>query len=143
MSFAVEGPYFSIVRATAFGLIALMAAGSANAQQPDPSASYRTVESAHFRITFTPDLSHLATPAVERAEDAYALLSRQLTQPPKGRIDILLSDNSDVTNGYATPFPSNRIVIWVKPPVAETDLSHFRDWLDLVIQHELAHTFHL
>ena len=71
------------------------------------------------------------------------LLVRQLTKPPKGRIDLLLSDNADVTNGFALTHPSNRINIWVKPPVTDLDLQQFRDWFDLVITHELAHVFHL
>ena len=131
------------MRSSWLALLLGLSAGSLYAQSPDPSRSYQTVESPHFRITFTPDLSHLTGMAVERAEEAYALLSSQLANPPKGRIDILLLDDSDVTNGNARPFPSNRIVIWVKPPFADEELSHFRDWLDLVITHELAHVFHL
>ncbi|MEX2281575.1 MAG: hypothetical protein WEE89_03695 [Gemmatimonadota bacterium] len=131
------------MRSLCFAVFVAGIAASAYAQSPDPSRSYRTVESPHFRVTYTPELAHLAGPAVARAEEAYELLSRQLAQPPKGRIDLLLVDDSDITNGNARPFPSNRIVIWVKPPVTEDELSHFRDWLDLVITHELAHVFHL
>jgi hypothetical protein len=36
---------------------------------------------------------------------------------PRGTIDIVVSDNVDFSNGYATPFPSNRIVVYAKPPV--------------------------
>ena len=113
------------------------------AQQVDPSARYRTVESAHFRVSFTPELAPLATPSVERAEEAYRMLQQQLVNPPKGKIEVLLSDNSDLTNGFASQFPSVRITIFVKPPVSDIDLQYYRDWLDLVITHELAHAFHL
>lgn len=120
-----------------------MLASGTRAQQVDPAASYHTVASAHFRVTYPPQLQALVEPALDRAEEAYALLEKQLARPPRGRIDLLLSDNADVTNGFAQPFPSNRIVVFVKPPVADIDLQYFRDWLDLVITHELAHTFHL
>jgi Tol biopolymer transport system component len=123
--------------------LCLVLAGGVRAQQVDPAASYRTVESAHFRLTYTPALQALVEPALDRAEEAYALLERQLARAPRGRIDIMLSDNADVTNGFASTFPSNRITVFVKPPVADIDLQYFRDWLDLVITHELAHTFHL
>ncbi|HSL69132.1 MAG TPA: hypothetical protein VK864_02770, partial [Longimicrobiales bacterium] len=126
--------------------IALLALGIAlpiAAQTPDPSASYRTVTTEHFYITYSPQLNQLVTAAAERAEEAYAQLAGQLVRPPKGRIDLLLADNSDITNGFAARIPSNRIVVFVKPPVAELDIQQFRDWLDLVITHELAHVFHL
>ena len=113
------------------------------AQMPDPAASYRTVTTQHFRITYQPRLNQLIKPAADAAERAYALLARQLVKPPSGRVDLLLSDNSDFTNGFALTLPSNRINIWVKPPVSELDLLQFRDWLGLVITHELAHIFHL
>lgn len=101
------------------------------------------METDHFRITYTPELNSLVPAAAARAEEAYLLLARQLIQPPKGKIDLLLSDDADVTNGYATPLPSNRIVVFVKPPVEDIELGRMNDWLDLVITHELAHIFHL
>src|SRR6185369_12183532 len=38
---------------------------------------------------------------------------------------------------------TNRINIWVRAPVTDLDIEQFRDWLDLVITHELTHIFHL
>src|SRR5690606_2881028 len=55
----------------------------------------------------------------------------------------LLTDFIDVSNGSATPFPSNRIVVYARPPVDEPRLAYFGDWIDLVVTHELAHVFHL
>ena len=124
-------------------LLTCLLASPAMAQQPDPSASYRTITTEHFRVTYTQQLAHLAQPAAERAEEAYAVLRRELTDPPKGRIDLLLSDESDAANGYATPFFSNRVVIFVKPPIEDIELQYFNEWFDLVITHELAHIFHL
>ena len=88
-------------RTTITILLSFVLALPLRAQQVDPSARYRTVESAHFRISFTPELAELVKPSVDRAEEAYNMLSQQLVGPPKGRIDILLSDNSDLTNGFA------------------------------------------
>ena len=76
------------------------------------------------------------------AERAYAQLSKQL-HPPRGPIDIVISDDADLSNGSATPFPTNRIVIYANPPVSETALRYTNDWGQLVITHELTHIFHL
>jgi Tol biopolymer transport system component len=117
-------------------------AGEAEAQIP-PQARWATIESAHFRVTFPPGLEELARHAARRAEAARASLAAELTSAPPGKVDILLTDFVDTSNGYATPFPTNRITLYARPPVDMATLSYFDDWLDLVIIHELAHIFHL
>lgn len=126
-----------------FAIAFLLFTSAAAAQTIDPTQRYRTVETANFRITFTPELEPLVAHAARSAENAYAMLQQQVGPAPGGRIDLLLSDASDITNGFATPLPSNRITVFVNPPVESLELQNFRDWLDLVITHELAHTFHL
>lgn len=46
-------------------------------------------------------------------------------------------------NGYATPFPTNRIVVYAHPPSDEESLRNYSDWNELVVTHELTHIFHL
>ena len=58
-------------------------------------------------------------------------------------IDVVLSDDVDLSNGSATPYPTNRIVIYANPPVSESALRYTNDWGQLVITHELTHIFHL
>lgn len=124
----------------AFLLGALMPA-AARAQLA-PNADWRTITTAHFRVHFTPATESLARRAAANAETAYAQLSRELT-PPRGTIDLVVADNYDLTNGYATPFPTNRIVIYANPPVNETALRFTDDPDAMVITHELVHIFHL
>jgi len=63
--------------------------------------------------------------------------------PPRGVIDLVVSDNVDYVNGYATPFPSNRIVVYAHPPADVSGLRNYEDWNALVVTHELTHIFHL
>lgn len=126
---------------TALTLVAATASG-AWAQVP-PDADWRTLDTEHFRVTFPQGLEALARHAAERAEVAYGRLAAQLAAPPAGTIDILLTDFVDVSNGSATPFPSNRITLYARPPVDDHNLAYFDDWIDLVVTHELAHIFHL
>lgn len=76
------------------------------------------------------------------AERAYAGLARELV-PPRGTIDLVVADNTDYVNGYATPFPTNRIVVFAHPSSDEAALRNYSDWNELVITHELTHIFHL
>jgi ABC-type nitrate/sulfonate/bicarbonate transport system substrate-binding protein len=96
-------------------LAALLLALPLAAQLP-PDAEWRTLDTEHFRVHFTPELEPLARRAAERAETAYAALSDVLVRPPNGRIDLVVSDNVDFANGYATPIPGNRIVVFAHPP---------------------------
>jgi hypothetical protein len=112
------------------------------AAQLVPNDDWKTIETRHFRVHFTPPLEALARHSAATAERAYALLSRELV-PPRGKVDLVIADNVDYTNGYATPFPSNRVVIYAHPPVDEVALRYNADWAELVITHELTHIFHL
>lgn len=126
----------------ATALLFLFAAGPA-AAQIEPDVRYRTVESEHFRLSYSPGLDTLALRAVDVAEAAYAYLVARLGHEPATPIDIVLADNQDLTNGTAGVFPSNRIRLWARPAVGVAGLDFNADWLELVIVHELTHIFHL
>lgn len=117
-------------------------AGQAAAQLP-ADASWRTIASKHFRVTYEPQLESLARHTAATAERAHGAIAALVADAPRGTIDIVLADNIDLSNGYATPFPSNRIVVYAKPPVDLLELQYTRDWIELVVTHELAHIFHL
>ncbi len=108
-----------------------------------PNEEWRTLETPHFRVTFPEDLEMLGRRAADRAEWAWSELSEHFIDPPDDRIDLLLTDHSDLSNGYATVTPSNRIVIFARPPADQLSIGYADEWLELVITHELAHIVHL
>jgi hypothetical protein len=119
----------------------LCAARAADGQLP-PNEDWRTIRTRHFRVHFTPAVEEEARRAAVNAERAYTELSTELV-PPRGTIDLVVSDNVDFVNGYATPFPSNRIVVYAHPPTDASGLRNYDDWNALVVTHELTHIFHL
>ena len=123
-------------------LIASLIAWPRASAQLVPNEHWKTIETRHFRIHFTPSLEEMARRTAPNAERAFDLLSRELVAP-HGKVDLVIADNVDYTNGYATPFPSNRIVIFAHPPVDEVALRNYSDWSQLVVTHELTHIFHL
>jgi len=110
--------------------------------QVAPDLHWRTITTAHFRVSFSDSLERTARRAAGSAERAYASLAKELATP-RGTIDLVVADNLDISNGYATPLPSNRIVIYARPAVDANSLKFLDDWIDLVVTHELAHIFHL
>ena len=59
--------------------------------------------------------------------------------PPSRRIPVLLSDREIDLNGYFSPYPSNRIVIYVAGAGPSGQLASLSDELRSVFQHELTH----
>ncbi len=129
-------------------LLCFLATGAAGALRPltaqvPPDESWRSLESSHFRVTFPQGMDLLARRAATRAERAFDALTEHFLDPPGGIIELLLTDHTETSNGLATAVPFNRIIVYVRPPMAGGSLSHFDDWMELVITHELVHIFQL
>jgi hypothetical protein len=130
--------WFSIALAVA---LSFCAAPSASAQLV-PSDRWYTIETEHFRVHFTKPVENEARRGAVNAERAFAQLSTEL-KPPGGKVDLVIADNADYVQGYATSIPSNRIVVFAHPPIDTPELRNYDDWSQLVITHELTHIFHL
>ena len=113
----------------------------AHAQAPDEA--WRTIRTEHFRVTFPEHLERLGRRAAERSERAWSELADLFVDPPEGTVDVLVTDHTDASNGLAQVVPSNRIVIYARPPADGLTLAFMDEWLELVITHELAHIMHL
>src|SRR5262245_47885910 len=105
--------------------------------QVDPSGTWRTLHTEHFRVHFRPAYRARAVVAANEAERAYKLLASEL-RPPRGIIDLTVSDDVDTANGFTTVFPSNRFTILLTPPVTDPGLQNYDSWERLVIVHELT-----
>ncbi|MHB8838631.1 MAG: hypothetical protein ACYC7F_06720 [Gemmatimonadaceae bacterium] len=121
-------------------VLCLALSSSASAQAPNER--WRTIRTPHFDVHFPAALEPVARRGAGSAERAYGKLAALLT-PPRGRIELVVTDHSDFSNGYAWVSPTPRVVVYARPPVDERSLRFRDDWLDLVVQHELVHIFHL
>ena len=107
----------------------------------DPSLTWQTLHSKNFRVHFHDGLKQHAGRVADIAEDVHQRLSQYFSWQPKEPTDIVLMDEIDFANGYATPIPSNRIVLWLTPP--EDGLADYGPWLETLITHEYVHTLHI
>ncbi len=136
LSFTFRTPH-SAFRILLFAMLASRAEA-----QVDPSGSWRTLHTPHFRIHFRPAYRDAALTQAREAERSYGLLATEL-HPPRGIVDITLADDIDAANGFTTVFPTNRITIYAAPPAGDHGLLFYDTWLRLVTTHELTHVFHL
>ena len=108
----------------------------------DPRLRFRTIRTPHFDIH-----AHQGEEAMARRLAAIAERVRVKFQPdlgvPRGRVQIILVDQTDVSNGWATPLPYDTIEITAVPPASESLIGNTTDWLELVFTHEYTHILHL
>lgn len=125
-----------------FLLLLFLGIATNDARAQAPNESWRTIRTAHFYVHFTRPVEGVARRAATEAERAYDKLAALLT-PPRGAVDIVVTDNEDLSNGSASYFPWNRIVINARPPIDDPALRFNDDWIQQVITHELVHVFQL
>jgi hypothetical protein len=109
---------------------------------PDPGRDWHTADSAHFRVNYATPQRPQAERIADIAERVYARLSRELQWEPSGRIEIVVVDEYDFANGFSTPLPFNETAIFLTPP-DDGELLDNSVWLEMLLTHELTHTFHL
>jgi Tol biopolymer transport system component len=113
------------------------------AQNPPPDGEWLEFDTQHFRVIYHAGLEGLARHAGEVAERTHEVLRTELVRAPRGTIELVVTDHVDFSNGFATPFTTNRIVVFARPPLVMPGLAFSRDWLELVVAHEIVHIFHL
>ena len=107
-----------------------------------PELEWRVAETEHFRIIYPQRLAGIETEAAPIAEASYEALSRNLDVTFDRRIDIFLSDEDEITNGFAVPFGTGHTNIWVRLSEYGDLMTGRESWLRSVVAHELAHIFH-
>ena len=123
----------------------LLLLGSSVQAQEDFSQPWRwkTLESEHFYLHFKIDDEILARRSLNVAEQALVQVSEKFNWMPKSRVNLIISDQQDDPNGYATPLPFNYIVIFSPQPSDFNELNDYDEWLKILLIHEITHTVHL
>ncbi|WP_246043068.1 hypothetical protein [Fodinibius saliphilus] len=107
---------------------------------PQNHLPWFTVNSEHFQVHFQQGNSRSAQVASRIAEEVYPSITSLYQYEPDTKIDIVLNDREDYSNGAAYFF-DNQIEIWV--PSLNSPLRGSQDWLWDVISHEFTHIVQL
>ncbi|MCL6642799.1 MAG: hypothetical protein K6T71_05705 [Candidatus Bipolaricaulota bacterium] len=104
----------------------------------EPSLSWYTIHTEHFRVTFPRGLEGLAQEAAVAAEDAYQYLLTQLGYAPPEKIDLVLCDAMDTAHRELDVF-QNRITVCVaQGDLAERFNPKFPSWVQQSVFSEYA-----
>ena len=107
-----------------------------------PEHNWQYVESEHFRIMFPQEIQGVEQLAAQIAEETYDALSANLDVSFTNKIRIYLSNEDEITNGFAVPLQAGHTNIWVHINDALSSWTGEEKWMRKVISHELAHIFH-
>ena len=122
--------------------VGLLAAPADAANRYDPRLKFRTISTPRFEIYFHQREEALARRLARIVEDVADALGGGLGTP-SGRVHVILVDQTDLSNGWATPVPHNVIELNTVAPPGESSIGNTDDWLRLVFSHEYTHIVHL
>jgi hypothetical protein len=108
----------------------------------DPRLRFQTISTSRFDIHYHQGGDTEARRLALLADAIAAELDTTLGRP-SGRVQVVLVNQSDVSNGWATPLPYNTIEVAAAAPSGASLLGNTDDWLRLVFTHEYTHIVHL
>ncbi len=109
----------------------------------DPGLDWKTIESEHLYVHYADGNKAFAERALATAEAAHSRLTKELNWNPREKTHVVLSDETDQPNGFASPVFFNHTVLFLAPPSSINTLEDFDDWFSTLIVHEYTHIVHL
>jgi hypothetical protein len=119
-----------------------MAAANAQGASYPPAFRFQTLVTPHVSLHFHQGLEPMARQAVAMAGEILERLETRYGHRV-GRVHIVLADNEDDPNGFATPVPYPLVHLRAAAPLGTDDFGNYESWLRLVLTHELTHMVHL
>lgn len=124
-------------------LLSLVTSQVRAAVSHDSSLDWYSLESEHFQIHYHNGIESQARDVLAMAERVHGELSVFIDWQPSDKTEIVLTDEYDHSNGYATPYPSNRMTMFLSAPDEINSLEDHGGWLELLFTHEYLHILHL
>ncbi|WP_299017907.1 hypothetical protein [uncultured Photobacterium sp.] len=107
------------------------------------SKTWLTQQSEHFSVHFVDGHQQMAAKALDIAERVRSEQLPFFNSAPQARTEMVLVDDFDFSNGWATPLPFAQIRLFMSPPEDGGDLATNDDWMHMLIRHEYAHIMHM
>jgi WD40 repeat protein len=109
----------------------------------DPARRFRALPTDHFVIYFHQGEERTAQRLAIIAEETWRTMRQPLGVEPPPRTHVVLVDQTELANGYATPLPYDTIVLYAVWPAGSEFIGETDDWLRVAFTHEFTHIVHL
>lgn len=109
----------------------------------DPRHKWHTVKTEHFAIHYYEGEEKVVERLLKISEEAYGILSKKFDATPWGRTEIVVVDQEDASNAFASVIPYNMIQLRVVAPKTDSDIGDYDEWLREVFLHEFTHIIHI
>ncbi|MCB9487466.1 MAG: PD40 domain-containing protein [Deltaproteobacteria bacterium] len=104
---------------------------------------WRQIRTDNFEVVYHEGADFYARKVAVIAEEVWPILTARLMWTPRGVVRIVISDQTDDSNGFSSPQPWNSVHIFLAVPNSDDRLDAYDDWLRLLLYHELTHTVHI
>jgi hypothetical protein len=130
-----------IVRRIAL-LLLIVCPAAALAQAP--SAAWRTVTTAHFRVHYPAPYEEWTLRAASRLEAIRDAVVQEVGFAPQQITDVIVMNPAADPNGITLPLlDSPRIILYTEAAGPELEIGDYTEWIDLLAVHEVTHLIHL
>lgn len=110
----------------------------AQAASVDPHIEWKVIETDHFNIIYDQKLHQTARLFAWQAERAHFLLQPIFKEYPS-KTHVLITDTSDLANGFASFLPMPMITVFPVMPDDLESISHYDNWAAELMIHEYTH----
>ncbi|MDO6496535.1 hypothetical protein [Photobacterium sanguinicancri] len=101
--------------------------------------TWLTQDSEHFSVSFRNGHEQEASRALDIAERVHTELLPFFKTAPRIKTQLVLVDDVDVSNGWATPVPYPQIRLYMSPPDDVSSLASNDEWMHNLLRHEYTH----
>ena len=108
-----------------------------------PNERWMSIETENFIVHYPEGQELQARRVAALAEQAHRRITQDLNWVPRQPTHLVLSDDMDLANGWATPVPFNQNRLLMHAPDGIGSLENHDDWLRALVEHEYLHAVHL
>jgi hypothetical protein len=109
----------------------------------DPRLQFHQFRTGHFVIYFHPGEERIAARLSLIVEDVRTRIAREFRLTPPPLTHVVVADQSELANGWATPLPRDTVFLDAAVPSGAEPIGWTSDWLATVFAHEYTHIVHL
>lgn len=138
--------YLSVILGWLLSLAPMQANAEPVAWDGPGKKGWLTRSSEHFQVHYpalNKEYDAIALRALGIAEASHQDLVPFFNTVPVHKTQLVVSDDQDAANGWASYFPFPQIRLYITPPSELTGLQNYGDWLTLLIRHEYVHVLHM